>query len=87
MLKVMVCEGNEVLCLANVNEMSQDNFTDMIYNNLTEKEGNIFCDFAFEGIIMTDEDMKEFTGLVKDSTFEDYIKALKNDCVDDGSDD
>lgn len=87
MLNIMICEGDEVLVLNNVNEMNQDNFTDMIFNSLTDEEGEIFSNFAFEGIIMNDEDMKEFKGLIRECSFEDYIKELKENCVYDGCED
>ena len=87
MLNVMICEGDEVLVLANVNEMSQETFTDMIFNSLTDEEGEIFSNFAFEGIIMNDEDMKEFKGLIRECSFEDYIKELKENCVYDECED
>lgn len=80
MLNIMVCEGDEVLVMNDVNEVNQDDFIDMIYNNLTDEEGKIFSNFAFEGIIMNDEDMKEFTGLIRECSFEDYIKELKESC-------
>ena len=86
MLNVMICEGDEVLVLTNVNEISQETFTDMIFNSLTDEEGEIFCNFAFEGIIMNDEDMKEFKGLIRECSFEDYIKELKESCVYDEED-
>jgi len=86
MLKIMVCEGDEVLVLTDVEEMSQDDFTDMIFNSLTDEEGEIFSNFAFEGIIMNDEDMKEFKGLIRECTYNKYINDLKENCVYDTED-
>ena len=87
MLNVMICEGDEVLVMNDVNEMNQDDFTDMIFNSLTDEEGEIFSNFAFEGIIMNDEDMKEFKGLIRECSFKDYIKELKENCVYDECED
>ena len=87
MLNIMICEGDEVLVMNDVKVMNQDDFTDMIFISLTDEEGGIFCNFAFEGIIMNDEDMKKFTGLIRECSFEDYIKELKESCVYDGSED
>lgn len=87
MLNIMICEGEEVLVMNDVKVMNQDDFTDMIYNSLTDEESEIFCNFAFEGIIMNDEDMKEFKGLVRECSFEDYVKELKECCVYDECED
>ena len=80
MLKIMVCEGDEVLVLNNVNEMSQDDFTTKMYDCLNEFESNMISDLVYEGIVMNDEDMKEFSGVVRECSFEDYIKDLKEFC-------
>jgi len=87
MLNVMICEGDEVLVMNDVKEINQDVFNDMIFNSLTDIEGEIFSNFAFEGIIMNNEDMKEFKGLIRECSFEDYIKELKENCVYDDSED
>ena len=36
---------------------------------------------------MNDEDMKEFKGLIRECSFEDYIKELKENCVYDECED
>lgn len=80
MLKIMVCEGDEVLVLTNVEEMGQDEFDIKVTDCLTEEEQEMICELAFEGIIMTDEDMKEFNKTVRECSFEDYIESLKEFC-------
>ena len=89
MLNVFVCEGEEILVLTNVNEISQDELTTMIIDSLTDDENNIVCDLAYEGVIVDDERMLNFKGTKKECTFEDYIKELKDFCASyyDGSED
>ena len=80
MLKIMVCEGDEVLVLNNVEKMSEDEFNIKMYDCLNEFESNMISDLVYEGIVMNDEDMKEFSGVVRECSFEDYIKDLKEFC-------
>ena len=80
MLNIMVCEGDVVLVLNNVEAMSTDEFVVKLTDCLTDAEQNIYCDLAFEGSVMSDADMKEYDGIVRECSFEDYIKDLKEFC-------
>jgi hypothetical protein len=81
MLKIFVCEGEEVLVLTNVEEMGQDEFVEMMFDNLTKLECEMISDLAYEGVIVDDERMLNFKGLVRECSFEDYIKDLKDFCL------
>ena len=60
--------------------MSDDEFNIKMYDCLNEFESNIICDLVYEGVVMSDEDMKEYSGVVRECSFEDYIKSLKEFC-------
>ena len=82
MLKIFVCEGEEVLILTNVENMSQQEFNNKVDECLTEDEQDIINELVYEGVIVEDTNILTSEEVVRECTFEEYIDELKKFCVE-----
>lgn len=82
MLYIMTCEGEEVLKLVDLNDMTDEQFDTKMYNDLTDEETNIICNMSFEGVVMTTNQIIEYDGDIVECTYNEYINSLKEYCRD-----